>query len=68
MFTRASSLTLRLLQNTMFAMSYYGSNSGAAEDSLLTGFYVVYAFIFRGQTVFTEAINVQQNDSPLRYP
>jgi len=59
---------IRALQPVIFYYFNCGSNSGVAEDSFLTDCYVVYTFIFRGQTVFREDLNVQQNDSPLRYP
>jgi hypothetical protein len=45
---------IAIAKNTVFTMFNYGSNSGVAEDAILTGFYVVYTFIFGGQTVFTE--------------
>jgi len=45
---------IAIAKNAMFTMFNYGSNSGVAEDAILTGFYVVYTFIFGCQTVFTE--------------
>ena len=59
---------IRALQPVTLYYLNYGSNSGVVEDSFLTDCYVVYTIIFRGQTVFTEDLNVQQNDNPLQYP
>jgi hypothetical protein len=44
-------VVIAIAKNTMFN---YGSNSGVAEDAILTGCYVVYTFIFGGQTVFSK--------------
>jgi hypothetical protein len=68
MFTRALSPSLRLQRSRCLRWLNFGSNSVVAEDSFLTGCYVVYALVYGGQTVFIEALNVQQNDSILRYP
>jgi hypothetical protein len=59
---------IRALQPVIFCYFNHGSNSGVAGDSFPTDCYVAYSFIFRGQTVFTDDLNVQQHDSPLRHP
>jgi len=50
---------IRALQSVNLYYFNYGSKSVVVEDSFLTDYYVVYTIIFRGQTVFTEYLNVQ---------